>query len=155
MFLRRHGLLALLAGWGSLSLPAPAHAGNQIEEPLADSVRSALSAAVSDDAPPVPEFADTESRLRYLRWLGNASGRLRKQKPDWNVRREFLQTLWYESRRAGLDPALVLGLVQVDFKKRSKGKGWWSWSLTVEGQAEISRRRLAGEGPAGRMRWKG
>ncbi len=114
MFLRRHGLLALLAGWGSLSLPAPAHAGNQIEEPLADSVRSALSAAVSDDAPPVPEFADTESRLRYLRWLGNASGRLRKQKPDWNVRREFLQTLWYESRRAGLDPALVLGLVQVE-----------------------------------------
>jgi soluble lytic murein transglycosylase-like protein len=39
---------------------------------------------------------------------------LTKQKPDWGVRREFLQTLWYESRRAGLEPALVLGLVQVE-----------------------------------------
>ncbi len=111
---RRQCLLSLLAGAALLSMGGPAAAGNQVEEPLADSVRSALSAAVSDGAPPVPEFSDTESRLNYLRWLGHASGRLRKQKPDWNVRKEFLQTLWYESRRAGLDPALVLGLVQVE-----------------------------------------
>ena len=65
---------------------------------------------------------------------------------------------WQTSAREGgrtLHALRRLGLVQVDFKKRSNGKGWWSWSLTVEGQAEISRRRLAGEGPAGRMRWKG
>jgi soluble lytic murein transglycosylase-like protein len=114
MISRRRCLTALLAGLGPLSIPAAVHAGSQIEEPLADSVRSALSAAVSDGAPPVPEFSDIESRLNYLRWLGNSSGRLKKQKPDWDVRREFLQTLWYESRRAGLDPALVLGLVQVE-----------------------------------------
>ena len=30
------------------------------------------------------------------------------------VRSEFLQTVWYESRRAGLEPALVLGLIQVE-----------------------------------------
>jgi soluble lytic murein transglycosylase-like protein len=30
------------------------------------------------------------------------------------VRREFLQTIWYESRRAGLETSLVLGLVQVE-----------------------------------------
>ena len=65
-------------------------------------------------APPVPEFADTESRLRYLRWLGSMSERLRKKKPEWQVRQEFLQTIWYESRRAGLDTAMVLGLVQVE-----------------------------------------
>ncbi len=106
--------MSLLPGLALLSIHEPASAGNQIEEPLADSVRSALSAAVLDGAPPVPEFPDTESRLNYLRWLGQASGRLAKQKSDWNVRREFLQTLWYESRRAGLEPALVLGLVQVE-----------------------------------------
>jgi soluble lytic murein transglycosylase-like protein len=35
------------------------------------------------------------------------------------IRKEFLQTVWYESRRAGLDVALVLGLIQVEsgFKK--------------------------------------
>ena len=27
---------------------------------------------------------------------------------------EFLQTVWYESRRAGLDTSLVLGLIQVE-----------------------------------------
>ena len=111
---KRSFLIAVLSGVGLLLTHASAQAGNQIEEPLADSVRSALSAAVSDAAPPVPEFADTESRLSYLRWLGHVSGRLKKQKPDWSVRREFLQTLWYESRRAGLDPALVLGLVQME-----------------------------------------
>jgi soluble lytic murein transglycosylase-like protein len=30
------------------------------------------------------------------------------------LRREFLQTVWYESQRAGLEPALVLGLIQVE-----------------------------------------
>jgi len=85
-----------------------------LEEPLVDSVRTALSSAIANQAPPVPEFPDTESRLRYLRWLGGVSERLKNKKPDWTVRKEFLQTLWYESRRAGLDPALVLGLVQVE-----------------------------------------
>ena len=28
-----------------------------------------MSAAVTNNAPPIPEFSDTESRLRYLRWL--------------------------------------------------------------------------------------
>ena len=112
--LRRPFLIAVLSGVGLLLAAAPAQAGSQIEEPLGDSVRSALSAAVSDSAPPALEFADTESRLNYLRWLGRVSGRLNKQKPDWNVRKEFLQTVWYESRRAGLDPALVLGFIQVE-----------------------------------------
>ena len=30
------------------------------------------------------------------------------------TRVEFLQTVWYESRRAGLDESLVLGLIQVE-----------------------------------------
>ncbi|GAB4207361.1 MAG: lytic transglycosylase domain-containing protein [Tibeticola sp.] len=89
-------------------------AGGQIEEPLADAVRSALSAAIANSAPPVPEFASTEARLVYLRWLAAMVWRLRKRKPDLDVRREFLQTVWYESRRAGLDVSLVLGLIEVE-----------------------------------------
>jgi soluble lytic murein transglycosylase-like protein len=99
---------------GSLCLSGPALAGAQIEEPLVDSVRTALSSAVANRAPPIPEFTDIEARLTYLRWLGAMSERLKKKKTDWQTRKEFLQTVWYESRRAGLDTALVLGLIQVE-----------------------------------------
>lgn len=104
----------LMLGAGALFCQAPAWAGGQIEEPLMDSVRTALSSAIANQAPPVPEFPDTESRLQYLRWLGAMSERLAKKKPDWNTRKEFLQTVWYESKRAGLDVSLVLGLIQVE-----------------------------------------
>ena len=103
-----------LLGVGALSALTPAHAGGQLEEPLVDSVRSALSSAIANSAPPVPEFSDTESRLVYLRWLVAQSERLKPKKPDRKVRQEFLQTIWYESKRAGLDVSLVLGLVQVE-----------------------------------------
>jgi soluble lytic murein transglycosylase-like protein len=99
---------------GQLLFQEQARAGAQTEEPLADSVRSALSSAIANAAPPVPEFSDTESRLVYLRWLGAMSERLKKKKPDWVTRKEFLQTIWYEAKRAGLDVSLVLGLVQVE-----------------------------------------
>jgi soluble lytic murein transglycosylase-like protein len=110
-FLRPLPWLALTAAWAA---GGPAWAGGQIEEPLADSVRTALSAAIANHAPPVPEFQDTESRLAYLRWLTVMSERLKQKKPEWTARRDFLQTVWYESKRAGLETALVLGLIQVE-----------------------------------------
>ncbi len=111
---RRFGLKSLSVFISSLSISEWSWAGGQIEEPLVDSVRTALSSAINNHAPPVPEFADTESRLRYLRWMVTMSEQLKRKKPDWNVRKEFLETVWYESKRAGLDVALVLGLVQVE-----------------------------------------
>ena len=111
---RRNSLQALMAGIVLLSIGEQSLAGGQLEEPLADSVRTALSSAVANAAPPVPDFADSADRVNYLRWLGIMSERLKKQKPDFDVRKEFLQTLWYESRRAGLEPALVLALIQVE-----------------------------------------
>jgi soluble lytic murein transglycosylase-like protein len=89
-------------------------AGAQVEEPLANSVRSALSAAVSDSAPPRAAFDSIEERLVYLRWLGSVSERLKRRKSEHATRVEFLEALWYESRRAGLEPELVLGVVQVE-----------------------------------------
>jgi soluble lytic murein transglycosylase-like protein len=116
---RRLCLGGAAVGALSLALPRSAMAGAQIEEPLMDSVRTALSSAIANKAPPIPEFSDTESRLAYLRWLGEMSGRLMRKMPDGASRKEFLQTVWYEARRAGLDVSLVLGLVQVerDFRK--------------------------------------
>lgn len=107
---------ACLCSLAALALLAaqPACAGGQIEEPLIDAVRSALSSAIANQAPPEPEFFSIESRLQYLRWLGAMSDRLRRRKPEWEMRRDFLQTLWYESKRAGLDLSLVLGLIQVE-----------------------------------------
>ena len=111
---RRNALQATLIGFSPLLISEQAQAGAQIEEPLIDSVRTALSFAIANQAPPVPEFKDTESRLAYLRWLGAMSDRLKKKKPEWQIRKEFLQTVWYESKRAGLDTTLVLGLIQVE-----------------------------------------
>jgi soluble lytic murein transglycosylase-like protein len=105
---------AALVVAAACALPRLSLAGAQIEEPLADAVRSALSAAIAADAPPRPSFADIEERLVYLRWLGAASERLKRRKSETRTRIEFLETLWYEAKRAGLEPALVLGLIQVE-----------------------------------------
>lgn len=98
----------------SLLLSEQAKAGAQIEEPLIDSVRTALSSAVANQAPPVPEFRDTDSRMKYLLWLGAMSERLKKKETHAQIRKEFLQTVWYETKRAGLDTTLVMGLIQVE-----------------------------------------
>jgi soluble lytic murein transglycosylase-like protein len=93
-------------------------AGAQQYEPLSDSVRTALSAAVREDrTPPEPKFA---TALDKANWLASMSERLPiRHKPDYQSRIEFLKTVHYESTRAGLDPQLVLGLITVEsgFKK--------------------------------------
>ena len=107
-------LSALTAPAAWLAAPSQAHAGGQLEEPLMDSVRTALSSAIANQAPPEPHFFTTEARIHYVRWLAAMSDRLRRRKPEWEVRRDFLQTAWYESKRAGLEVSLVLGLIQVE-----------------------------------------
>ena len=114
MISRRRCLLGGLMAAGGLAAVPTARAGGQLEEPLADSVRTALSSAIANAAPPAPEFASTSERLAYLRWLVAMSARLVRRKVDLEERKEFLQTVWYETRRAGLDTGLVLGLIQVE-----------------------------------------
>jgi soluble lytic murein transglycosylase-like protein len=95
-------------------LPAPpASAGAQQYEELSAQVRSALIAAVAEDrAPPEPSFASMEQQLD---WLLDMADRLpRRHKPGYRERVEFLQMVHYEATRAGLDPHLVLGLIEVE-----------------------------------------
>ncbi len=91
-----------------------AFAGNQKEEALSDSVRLALANAIADARPPRPSFRSEAARARYQAWFDEMSRRLAKRIPDALSRTEFLETVWYESTRAGLDPAMVLGLIQVE-----------------------------------------
>jgi soluble lytic murein transglycosylase-like protein len=113
----RRSVLTMLGASALLGLPEIGYAGAQIEEPLADAVRNALSAAVSSGEPPEPVFANTEGRLHYLRWKVEMNTRLVARKSDLKTlqhRDEFLQTLWYNCKRAKLDVAMVLGLIQVE-----------------------------------------
>jgi len=71
--LRRRHLLAAPLLWPCAQT---AHAGAQVEEPLADSVRSALTAAIAAAAPPRPAFARIDDRMAFLRWQGATSERL-------------------------------------------------------------------------------
>lgn len=109
----RLGFLATL-----LLLAPAAWAGAQKYEPLAASVQAALHAAVSDRAAPEPRFDSIEEKID---WLTEMSRRLEKRMPDRKTRLEFLKTVRYEAQRAGLDPQLVLGLIEVEsgFRKHA------------------------------------
>ena len=100
------GALLPLILWAS-----GAWAGAQKYEPLAASVQAALHAAVADRAAPEPRFPSMGEKIE---WLAEMSRRLEKRMPDRRARHEFLKTVYYEAQRAGLDPQLVLGLIQVE-----------------------------------------
>lgn len=93
-------------------------AGTQQYEPLSASVQAALSHAISDQAPAKSSFLDSTEAID---WLSEMSRRLEKRVPDRESRLELLRAIHYEATRAGLDPQLVLGLIQVEsgFKKYS------------------------------------
>lgn len=95
----------------AIALPLPAWAGAQVYEPLSASVQAGLHTAVSDQAVPYLAF-ETEREARA--WLAAMSGKLVKRIPDRVQREEFLVTVHYEAKRAGLDPQLVLSLIQVE-----------------------------------------
>jgi len=102
----------------ALLLPFTVLAGAQKYEPLSASVQAALTRAISDQAPPKSSFLDS---MEAIDWLTEMSRRLEKRIADRESRLEFLRAVHYEATRAGIDPQLVLGLIQVEsgFKKYS------------------------------------
>ncbi|MBI3221623.1 MAG: lytic transglycosylase domain-containing protein [Nitrosomonadales bacterium] len=88
-----------------------ANAGAQIYTPLSASVRAVLQRSVSDQAAPKLSFA---SQYEADAWLNEMSRRLQKRMPDADYRTDFLTSVHYEATRAGLDPELVLGLIEVE-----------------------------------------
>ncbi len=96
----------------ALFAPQPARAGNQEEEKLSDSVRASMQAAIADRAPPVLLFKGGADDAH--KWLSAMSKRLERRMPDRKERTDFLKTVQYEAVRNGLDPQLVLGVIQVE-----------------------------------------
>ena len=117
-----------MLGWAlTLALPGTVCAGPQDYEPLSASVRAALNRSISDEATPFLAF-ETETEAR--RWLTVMSKRLAPRIADRLQREEFLVSVHYEAKRAGLDPQLVLGVIQIEsnFRKyavsRAGAKGY-------------------------------
>lgn len=110
----RRWTAAIAGGLLCALLASAAHAGAQKEEALADSVRSALASAIADNRPVRPTFVSGAEKLGYLKWLGEMSRRLEARMPDPQTRVELIESVYYEAKRAGLEPSLVLGLVQVE-----------------------------------------
>ncbi len=100
-------LLCLTAILSSTS----AFAGAQVYTPLSASVRAVLQRSVSDQAAPKLAFA---TRYEADFWLDEMSRRLQGRMPDAKYRLDFLKTVHYEATRAGLEPELVLGLIEVE-----------------------------------------
>lgn len=118
----RHGVLLVFAVCFSIA----SWAGPQREEHLADSVRIAMSAAVADLPPPTPYLPTPQDERVYREWLAHSQAlltrKLRDKQGQWRLpelaspesQQAFLQTVWYESRRAALEPSLVMGLIEVE-----------------------------------------
>jgi len=95
----------------ALALPALCHAGAQKEEPLSASVKALMQKSISDSAAPRLVFASAQQAQA---WLAEMSHRLEPRIPDQQFRLDLLTTVQYEATRAGLDPQLVLGLIEVE-----------------------------------------
>jgi soluble lytic murein transglycosylase-like protein len=77
------------------------------------------------------------------------SERLKKRKTETQIRIEFLETVWYEAKRAGLEPSLLLGLVQVE-------SGFRKYAISTAGARGYMQvmpfwAKLIGDGDAARL----
>jgi soluble lytic murein transglycosylase-like protein len=107
--------ISVLIAFGTL-VSSNSFAGSQLEEPLSNSVKALMQRSISDKAAPKLTFSTPEEGAA---WLNEMSQRLKKRIPDETYREDLLRTVHYEATRAGLDPQMVLGLIQVEsgFKK--------------------------------------
>jgi soluble lytic murein transglycosylase-like protein len=94
-----------------LLLPLQALGGAQEREHLSAMMRNRLAAAVGDRPAPRLVFKRSEDGER---WLSVMSERLARRIPDRKQRLELLRTIHFEALRAGLDPQLVLGVIEVE-----------------------------------------
>ncbi len=96
--------LAALAG----HLPATALAGAQQYEELSASVRASLAKSVTDRQ--FARLRDPES----IAWVRAHHERVQERVRDDRLAHELLEMIRYEALRAGLDPRLVLAVIDVE-----------------------------------------
>ena len=99
---------SLLACAAIALAPGTAGAGAQQYEVLSASVRASLAQAVGGREP--ARLDDAESRA----WVSAMHARVMERMRDERHAREFLELVRYEARRAGLEPQLVLAVIDVE-----------------------------------------
>ena len=87
------------------------HSGAQIYEPLAASMRAGLQASIADTPASRHAFSNP---MEAVSWLTEMAQRIEKRVPYLRSRLDLLRTVHYEASRAGLDPQLVLAVIQVE-----------------------------------------
>jgi soluble lytic murein transglycosylase-like protein len=110
--------LAALAGATALAVPLPVLAGAQQYEVLSASVRTSMANAVNDRKSVDMKDLDTRAWVRAMtRGVAPRFG-------DEDAARQFLALVRYEAMRAGLDPHLVLAVIDVEshFRKYAVSK---------------------------------
>mgnify|MGYP000175565826 FL=1 len=145
---KRRQLLQAGTALCGMALSFAAWSGTQVEEQLTHAVRTALSAAVAESAPPLPVLSTAE-QAEYAHWLSASGQHLSRWMPQATAREEFLQTLWYEARRAGLSLSLVLGLIETESAFRKYAIS----SAGARGYMQVMPfwTRTIGDGDAGRL----
>ncbi len=104
--------LRRLAAAVLLCAPLAAIGGAQQYEVLSASVRATLARAVNDRG--TVDIKDMDTRV----WVRAMTRRVSNRFPDEEAARQFLALVRYESMRAGLDPHLVLAVIDVESKFR-------------------------------------
>lgn len=94
-----------------LLLPITAYANIQRYEHLIISTQIFTQTEINDIAVTNQEYAKLATDNT---WLSVMSERLKRFKPNKDERESFLRTVYYEAARAGLDPQLVLSVIQVE-----------------------------------------
>jgi soluble lytic murein transglycosylase-like protein len=92
--------------------PATALAGAQQYEVLSAAVRASLSRSVNERA--TIDYRDLDTRA----WARAMRRRVQQYFPDEKAATEFLFLVRYEAQRSGLDPHLVLSLIEVESRFR-------------------------------------
>ena len=105
-------LESLIAAAALAAAASLAHAGAQQYEILSASVRATLARAVNERG--TFDHRDLDTRA----WVRAMTRRVAKSFPDEDAARHFLMLVRYESIRAGLDPHLVLAVIDVESKFR-------------------------------------
>ena len=108
MTLTSFRLVVLIGIWSTCT---SSYSGNQQYEPLAASAQAGLRAAIADRPAPRHGFANG---VQAANWLADMSRRLERRITNFESRIDFLRSVHYESMRAGLDPQLVLAVIQVE-----------------------------------------
>lgn len=105
-------LAALLAAAALAAGAPPALGGAQQYEVLSASVRASMANALNDRGS--VDLKDLDTRA----WVRGMTKRVIARFPDEDAARQFLALVRYEAMRAGLDPHLVLAVIDVESKFR-------------------------------------